>query len=237
MASKILVVDDDPHTCELIQEVLISANFEAHGVTDSRKAATQLQQEKFDAAFLDVRMPAPDGIELTRQIRASKINMKTLVVMITGENERRFLARAFEVGADFVLFKPVDRQALLRLLRVTRGPMERERRRFTRVSVGCKVSLQSGPDRVCGVTTDLSVSGMLVRVSRLFAVGSLALVNLEVDAKNPAIRCTARIVRHVDRDSMGLQFENLSSAENERLQEFLAPLILNEAGVALRSGS
>ncbi len=229
MPSKVLVVDDDPLTCELIHEVLSSAEIEAYGVTDSREAATQLQQNKFDAAFLDVRMPSPDGIELTRQIRDSGLNKKTLVVMITGEGEQRFLTRAFEVGVDFVLFKPVDRQVLLRLLRVTRGPMERERRRFTRVNVGCRVAIESGQDQARGMTTDLSVSGMLVRASRVFAVDSLVHVNLELDAKNPAIRGTARVVRHVGEDSMGLQFENLGSAENERLQEFLAPLILNEA--------
>ena len=85
MTTKVLVVDDDPLTCELIHEVLSSAEIEACGVTDSRKAAALLQQEKFDAAFLDARMPAPDGIELTRQIRASALNKKTLVVMITGD--------------------------------------------------------------------------------------------------------------------------------------------------------
>lgn len=228
MPNKVLVVDDDPLTCELIHEVLSSAEIEAYGVTDSREAATQLQQTKFDAAFLDVRMPSPDGIELTRQIRASRLNKKTLVVMITGDGEKQLLTRAFQVGADFVLFKPVDRQVLLRLLRVTRGPMERERRRFTRVNVSCKVSLESGTDQVNGMTTDLSVSGMLVRTSRLFAVDSLLQVNLELDPRKPVMRGTARVVRHVGEGAMGLQFENLGSAENERLQEFLTPLILNE---------
>ncbi|MFY9529031.1 MAG: response regulator, partial [Candidatus Acidiferrales bacterium] len=71
MLNRVLVVEDDPITCELIQEVLSSAEIEAHAVTDSTKAAARLRENKFDAAFLDVHMPAPDGIELARQIRAS----------------------------------------------------------------------------------------------------------------------------------------------------------------------
>ncbi|MGA7921026.1 MAG: response regulator [Candidatus Acidiferrales bacterium] len=229
MPGKILVVDDDPVTCELIYEVLTSAELEAHGVTDSCEAAAQLQQHKFDAAFLDVRMPSPDGMQLTRQIRASVLNRKTLVVMITGDTEKQLLTRAFEVGVDFVLFKPVDRQAILRLLRVTRGTMEQHMRRFTRVKACRKVSIESNQERAEGMTIDLSVSGMLVRANRVFPVGSLVQVSVGLDALKPALRGTARVVRLAGDDSMGIEFKNLSASENERLQEFLAPLILKES--------
>ncbi len=132
MPAKVLVVDDDPITCELIEEVLGSVGIDAHALTDSNPAAACLEEEKFDAVFLDVRMPPPDGIELARRMRASGINQKTLIVMITGEQDRAFLTRAFELGANFVLFKPVDRHGLLRLIRATQGSIERERRRFSR---------------------------------------------------------------------------------------------------------
>ncbi|MGH9574215.1 MAG: response regulator, partial [Candidatus Acidiferrales bacterium] len=74
MPNRILVVDDDPTVCELVQEVLNSAGMESCALTNSKRAATHLAQEKFGAVFLDVRMPPPDGIELTRQIRASGLN-------------------------------------------------------------------------------------------------------------------------------------------------------------------
>ena len=110
MPSRILVVDDDPTVCELIQEVLAAAEMESFALTDSRQAATRITQERFDAIFLDVRMPPPDGIELTRQIRASGLNRRTPIVVITGEEDNAVLKRAFEAGASFFLFKPIDRQ-------------------------------------------------------------------------------------------------------------------------------
>lgn len=229
MLSKVLVVEDDPITCELIQEVLSSAEIEAHALTDSSQAATRLQENKFDAAFLDVRMPPPDGLELARQIRASGLNQKTVIVMITGEEDRRLMARAFQVGANFFLFKPVDRQVLLRLIRVTQGPIERERRRFTRVGISRRVSMELGEDRLQGMTLDLSVNGMLVQASRVFPAGSVLQVTLELDPRKPALHATARVVRLVGKDRMGLQLENVRLAESEKLQEFLAPLILAEA--------
>jgi CheY-like chemotaxis protein len=224
--NKILVVDDDPPTCELITEVLSAAEVNAFSLTDSNAAATRLRKEKFDAVFLDVRMPQPDGIELTRQIRKSGLNVRTPIVMITGEGEQQFLTRAFEVGANFVLFKPVDRQALLRLLRVTQGPIERERRRFTRVSVRCEVFITLGRERVRCMTVDLSASGMLVQGDCRFPVGSRIEFHLNLGSNNRMVRGVACVVRFVGDDFMGLEFQSLSPAGAETLQEFLVPRIL-----------
>jgi CheY-like chemotaxis protein len=225
---EVLVVDDDPLTCELIQDVLRSAEIESQALTDSAKAAVRLKEKKFDAAFLDMRMPSPDGIDLVRQMRSSGLNQKTFIVMITGESDRHFLTRAFQAGANFVLFKPVDRQALLRLLRVTQGPIERERRRFTRVSIQCKVSLEIGSALVDGTTLDMSVSGMMVQAGHMLPLGTLVRIGLELDPKKPGLKGMARVVRLVGEDCMGMEFEKTGLADNERLQEFLLPLILSK---------
>jgi len=227
MANKILVVDDDLPTCELITTVLRAAEVEAFSLTDSREAAMRLRKEKFDGVFLDARMPQLDGIELTRQIRHSGLNAKTLVVMITGDGEQQFLARAFQVGANFVLFKPVDRQSLLRLLRVTQGPIDRERRRFTRVSVRREVSINLGKDRVRGMTVDLSASGMLVQSDCQFPVGSRVEFILDLGKNQRSLRGVAKIVRHVGDDFMGLEFHPLPTGDAETLHDFLLPQILH----------
>jgi DNA-binding response OmpR family regulator len=223
--NRVLVVDDDPLLCELIQEVLRSDRIEAHALTNSAQAAARLREEKFDAVFLDVRMPPPDGMELARQMRASGLNQKTPIVMITGEEDRTVLTRGFEAGATFLLFKPVDRQSVLRLIHVVQGPIERERRRFTRVKAACKVSIELGEARLSGTTLDLSLNGMLVQAGRALPLGSLVKVNLELTPGAPPIRATARVARVVGADCIGLQLEGLGMAETERLQEFLLPRI------------
>jgi len=227
MPNKILVVDDDPPTCELITEVLNTAEVDAFSLTDSDAAATRLQCEKFDAVFLDAHMPGPDGIELTRQIRRSGLNLKTPIVIITGNGEHQFLKRAFEVGANFVLFKPVDRQALLRLLRATQGTIDREKRRFARVSVRCEVLITMGQERVRSMTVDLSATGMLVQGDCRFPVGSRVEFRLNLGANHTDLRGMARVVRFVGDDFMGLEFQSLPSAESEALHAFLLPHLLH----------
>jgi len=226
LPARVLVVDDDPPSGELICEILRSAGMEASFLASSTEAAELLKREKYHAVFLDMRMPPPDGVELARQIRASRVNASTVIVMITGEEERTLMKRAFEAGVEFFLFKPVARNKLLKLIRVAEGPIERERRRFTRVRMRCRVSLESGNDRLEGTTQDLSLSGALVQSGRAYPLGTRVTVSLELEAGTPALRSGALVVRTVGMDRMGIHFENLGSAESIRLQEYLLPLIL-----------
>lgn len=226
MPSKVLVVDDDPVLCELLQELLTSADLEAHAMTDSAQAAARLREEKFDAVFFDLRMPPPDGIELARQMRTSGLNRGTPIVMITGDEDRDVMTRAFQAGATFFLFKPVDRPRLLRLIRATEGFIQREKRRYQRVKVSCKVSIESGQKIVIGSTLDLSLNGMLVQARGAFPVGSSVQACLELTPGAPQVRVAARVVRLVGDDCMGLQLADAGVSGSKRLQEFLLPLIL-----------
>jgi DNA-binding LytR/AlgR family response regulator len=183
--------------------------------------------EKFGAVFLDVRMPPPDGIELTRRIRASNLNRNTPIVIITGEEDNAVLGRAFDSGANFFLFKPIDRHRMLRLIRVTERSIQHEGRRFQRVTTACRVSLHCGQDQLSGATVDLSLGGMLVRAARALPVGSAVRVDLQLQTDKPPLQIIARVVRVSGGDCMGLEIENPESdEESQRLQEFLLPLIL-----------
>jgi CheY-like chemotaxis protein len=226
LPAKILVVDDDPLAAELICEILRSAGLDASFLTSSAEAAERLKREKYHAVFLDMRMPAPDGAELARQLRASRVNPSTVIVMITGEQDRTVMGRAFEAGVEFFLFKPVERTKLLRLVRATAGPIERERRRFSRVSLRCRVALESGHDRLEGTTLDLSLGGALVQSNRVFPLGTFVTVSLELEAGASHLRSGARVIRTVGTECMGIQFEALGPGESKRLQQFLLPLIL-----------
>ena len=225
-SSRILVVDDDPTLCEQIQEILNSVEKESLTLTNSSEVAAHIGREKFSALFLDVRMPPPDGIELTRRIRASGLNRTTPIALITGEEDNTVLARAFEACANFFLFKPIDRHRILRLIRLTGDSIQREARRFQRVTVRCNVSIESGQERLSGWTLDLSLSGLFVQASRALPVGSAVRVSLDLESGTPPLCVAARVVRVAGDDCMGLQIQNAGSDENMRLQEFLLPLIL-----------
>jgi CheY-like chemotaxis protein len=226
LSRRILVVDDSPEVCELVQAVLYSAGMDALSVTDSQLAARHLIREKFDAIFLDIKMPPPDGIELASRARSSGFNQKTPIVMISGDADPALQARAFQAGANFFLYKPLDRRRLMRILRVTQGPIQQERRRFQRVNVRCKVLVESSNTTVEGWTLDMSLNGMLVQGTPAFPVSTSVVVTVHLKPGAPPLRIGGKIVRLIGEDCMGIDLPAVKLEESERLQEFLLPLIL-----------
>jgi len=224
--NRILVVDDDPAACELMHEILTAAEMDCVTMTDSRQAADRLVHEKFDAIFLDERMPDLEGIELVRLVRATGLNRSTPIVMITGEQDRTLLGRAFEAGVNFFLFKPIERHRILRLIRVSEDSIQREARRFNRVKLQCNVALECEARRVTGTTLDISLGGLFVRASQALPVGASVIVKLEIRAGQAPLRFGARVVRVSGEDCMGLQLDSGPSDDHRALQEFLLPHVL-----------
>jgi CheY-like chemotaxis protein len=225
LPKRALIVDDDLPTCELIKTILNSAGMEAMTLSDSAHAAELLQKQQFDAIFLDVNMPAPDGMELARQIRRGGNNQKTPIVMITGEEEPAVLTRGFQAGVNYFLFKPINKERLLNLVRVTQGTIDRERRHFQRVAIRRKIQVRLGQKSLPGETIDMSLNGVLVQASQTFPAGSMVQVSLELSPGKPPIVVDGTIARVVGATRMGIRLDRIGDAENQRLQEFLFPLI------------
>ena len=226
MPAQILVVDDDPVSCELIAELLRSAGFEVSSLTSSAEAAERLSDEKFHAVFLDMRMPPPDGLELARHVRQSRINAPAVIIMITGENDRTLMQRSFEIGVQFFLFKPVERNKLFKLIRVAEHSIEQERRRFTRVPLQRPVSLQANDKQLEGTTVDISFDGMLVQSYPVFPAGTHIKLSLDLQNRSKPLQLEARVLRALGTERMTIQFKSMNATERSRLQEFLLPLII-----------
>ena len=219
-----LLVDSEPPTCELLQEILKSEGMEAVTLASASQAAAYAHAQRFDVVFVDSSSPVSDGIELTRKIRSSGYNRRTPIVMITTPKYAGFLTEGFEAGASFLVYKPIDRTRLLRLVRVMQGAIENEIRRFRRVPVEVKALIRSGNDEVEAATIDLSLNGALVRARRIFPQGSSVRISLFPGSSEPVVG-RGSVMRTVSSDQMGIQFDGLSFSESARLQDFLLPLV------------
>jgi len=219
-----LIVDGEPPMGELLREVLKSEGLDSVTLARASEAADYVRARKFDVVFVDSSSPVSDGIDLTRKIRGSGYNNRTPIVMITTPKYAGFLTEGFAAGASFVVYKPIDRARLLRLVRVTQGAIENEIRRFRRVVVKVKALVKSGDNEVEAATIDLSLNGALVRAQRIFPCGSSVKINLFLAPLAPIVGYGS-VMRTVSEDKMGIQFEGLSVNDSARLQDFLLPLI------------
>src|SRR6267142_7023685 len=106
-------------------------------------------------------MPFPDGIDLARQMRRTESNRVTPIILISDDQRPSAMSIGFEAGANFFLYKPIDRDRLLKLVRATQGAMENDRRRTRRMPRQSRVQLRFVQENFEGETIDLSLSGAL----------------------------------------------------------------------------
>ncbi len=222
-----LAVDDDPAVCELIRGVLASTGIEVLALQGD-EARELLHEEKFAVLFFDLRMPFPDGIELTKQARGSGLNQMTPIILLSDDPSTKAFSEAFLAGASFFFYKPIDKARLLSLARVMQGAIEQERRRFRRVALRSRVELTLGHDEMRGETIDMSLDGMLVQAQGSIPAGSLVQVRLHLIPGARPIVGFGLVMRTLPGNRVGIHLQRLTIADSERLQEFLMPLILQE---------
>ena len=114
MASKILVVDNEPEICRLFADILKEMGYEVSTATEGRQGLAQIRDNPPDILFLDIKMPKMDGLECLRRIR--KIKRKLVVVMMTGYGDIKSAQEAMRLGADEYICKPFDLDELKRLV-------------------------------------------------------------------------------------------------------------------------
>jgi CheY-like chemotaxis protein len=225
MEKRAIIVDDESATCELIEKVLSSAGIESTMVTKSEEAPEILRRGKFDVAFLDYQMAVLDGPMLARQMRASGANRRTPIVLISDDQRPAAMAKGFEAGASFFLYKPIDRDRLLRLVRATQGAIENALRRTRRVEVKSKVQIKFRGQEIEGETVNVSMEGMLVRAPRMLPVGSSVDVSLQLNGAVKPVVGAGSVVRLAGPEQMGIHLGRLTLEESRRLQEYLLPLL------------
>jgi CheY-like chemotaxis protein len=219
---KLLVVEDDPASLELMTEVFHSLEAEVSAVGDSEKAAALVNQRRFDGIFLDLGMPSPDGFQLARLIRKSVANKSTPIVIVTGVDDKHAMQQAFSIGATFFLQKPIDRQKLSRLFRSVRGGMLNNRRRYIRVPLQTNVALSVGPRTIRARSWNLSEGGIQVEAKGLRS-GEGVQLSFQLPASDIAIDANG-VVAWVGENRQGIQFTSISSQSEQAIRTFIAEI-------------
>ena len=102
--AEILVADDDRTTRFAISSMLKNAGYAVTSVTDGEEALRNMQQKKFDLAFLDIWMPKLTGLEVLARVRAEEFQPK--IVIMTSDSTPESLLRAVREQAYEYLTKP-----------------------------------------------------------------------------------------------------------------------------------
>lgn len=217
---KLLVVEDDIASLELMTEVFTSLKAEVRPISDSEKAVGIVNQERFDGIFLDLEMPNLNGFDLARLIRKSSWNKSTPIIIVTGRDERQTMQESFAIGATFFLQKPMDRQKLGTLFRTVTGGMLENRRKSTRVPLQTEVTCTVGSRTIRGMTWNLSQGGMQVEASDLRSKDSVRL-SFKLPVSGVSIDA-AGVVAWAGEKRQGIQFTTVPESAQQAIRRYIA---------------
>ena len=103
---KILVVDDEVISREMVCSALGRAGLHAKSLDDPLAAQRLLEQEHFDLIFLDIEMPGQTGLELCVKIRGMEPNCTTPIVFVTSHSDFGSRAQSTLSGGNDFIAKP-----------------------------------------------------------------------------------------------------------------------------------
>ncbi|BEL04093.1 two-component system response regulator TcrA [Actinoplanes sichuanensis] len=122
---RILIAEDDPAMSAMLERAFRRAGYAVDTVGTGDDAVWAITETDFDAVVLDVMIPAPDGIEVCRRIRAA--DRWAPVLMLTARDGTDDKVRGLDAGADDYLTKPFVLDELMARVRalLRREPAQR----------------------------------------------------------------------------------------------------------------
>jgi two-component system phosphate regulon response regulator OmpR len=144
MATRLLVVDDDPAIREMLSDYLSSHGYEVALADGGAAMRVELERAKPALVLLDIGLPGEDGLTLARYVRE---RYDVGIIMVTGADEVVDRVAGLEVGADDYVAKPFDprelRARVKSVLRRLEGKMDRKAVAETVAIGACRLNLRS----------------------------------------------------------------------------------------------
>lgn len=116
-AIRILCVEDDRDTCELLQVAFKPLGFEIITVNTINEAEQKLKTNKYSLIILDEMLAYRSGIDLCREVRETDTN--TPIVMYSADASSKTIEAAFEAGVTEFVAKPYWDKLLETVVRLT----------------------------------------------------------------------------------------------------------------------
>lgn len=106
MKRRVLIADDEKNMRWVLRQALEAEGYEVAEAADGKEALSAVGEQEPDIVVLDHKMPAPDGMEVLRRIRAK--GHRFPVIMLTAHGNVQTAVEAMKAGANEYLTKPFD---------------------------------------------------------------------------------------------------------------------------------
>ena len=219
MSLKSLLLCSDEKIVRVLRRVLGDLDIAVDLCSNSDAALRKLTRQRFEAIIVDI---VDDGAsDVLRSARNAPCNKQAVAVAIV--DPIIGLKAVFEIGAHFVLYKPVSSERAKSSFRAARALMKSERRRNTRVGVQIPVVMRnlSGGANIRVTTTDLSEGGMAVSVAGQRRPTGRWQIVFTLPGTGASLEIPAEFAWEGTGSQAGLRFQQMPPDVTRHLREWL----------------
>lgn len=116
MGTRILIVDDEQDTLNLLRTIMMISGFDPITTLNSVEAIGLAEREKPDVVLLDIMMPRLDGFTLCKLMRRRESTMNIPIIFVTAYELLDLEERRIEAGGSMVVRKPIDFDVLMQTI-------------------------------------------------------------------------------------------------------------------------
>lgn len=219
MGIQSLLLSSDPEVLGVVQPALdkLGVQLEVHTATD--RACQALSARKFDAVMID----CGDGmgsLDLLRWVRKETTNKNSVSFAIL--NSPTEMRSAFDMGASFVIQKPVTPTGVVRSFSAAHGLMVRERSRYARHVLETRVTICfTTGKKIQAFSTNISERGIAVRLPEGLPGDPISLLKFMLpDVKVPMV-AKVQVAWADNLGRAGLKFLELAPTSRTHLEQWL----------------
>jgi len=219
MGLKSLLLCSDEKIVRVLRRVLGDLDIEVDLCPNADAALRKLTRQRFEGIIADL---ADQGaMEVLRSARSAPCNKQAVAVAIVEPTIG--LKAAFEIGAHFVLYKPVSSERAKSSFRAARALMKSERRRNVRVAVEIPVVMRSSEagSNMKVTTVDLSEGGMAVVLSTRRRPSGRWQIAFTLPGTSGQLEIPAEFAWEGTKEQAGLRFLETSTAVARQLRDWL----------------
>ena len=217
MSLKSLLLSSDEKTVRILRRVLSDLEITVEYCSTADDAIRRITRQRFEAIIVD-GANAEEAANVLRGAKASPVNQRALGIVLV--ESAIGLKGGFEMGAHFVLHKPLAVERAKASFRAVRALMKRERRLQLRVAVEIPLECY-GSGQYKAKTLDLSEGGMAVQFSgRVMKEKSLRF-SLDLPGMDGRLEVEGELAWEGNGHQAGVRFKNATEEQRNTIRQWL----------------
>ena len=214
MTLKSLLLCRDPQVLQTLRRLLDEMGVEVEVCSELEFGMEMFSRRKFDAVIVDMEMTGAGDVMKALRRTASNKNMVTFALI----DGRASLKTAFEMGANFVVHKPISPERAKLTMRAAHNLMRRDRRNLNRqnLQVVAALGFEDGKE-VQAIVSDLSDTGMSVILAEALPGGRNVRLTLPLPGTKKTIEGWGEVVWVDEQLRAGIRFVQLPTISQKHL--------------------